>query len=162
MVLKHWEEREEPELRARALVAALAARASRPRSRDALALVFPPPPIQGLGTTGGFEFLIEDREGRGVQALADVADRFMAEARKRPELVRPLHALLGPRAPAPIRARPGQGPEPGRAGLHGLRDASGLPGRLTTSTTSTASARPGESTSSPRATAAGSPTTSWR
>ena len=40
-------------------------RSSRDEITEALALVFPPPPIQGLGTTGGFEFLIEDREGTG-------------------------------------------------------------------------------------------------
>ncbi len=85
VVLKHWKERGAPELRARALVARLQ-QALAAEVQDAIALVFPPPPIQGLGTTGGFEFLIEDREGRGVQALADVADAFMAEARKRPEL----------------------------------------------------------------------------
>ena len=85
VVLKHWKERKAPELRARALVAQLQQSLSA-EITEALALVFPPPPIQGLGSTGGFEFMIEDREGQGVQALADVADRFMAEARKRPEL----------------------------------------------------------------------------
>jgi len=85
VVLKPWEQRKAPQLRARALVARLQ-QALAAEVQDALALVFPPPPIQGLGTTGGFEFLIEDREGRGVQALADVTDRFLAEARQRPEL----------------------------------------------------------------------------
>jgi HAE1 family hydrophobic/amphiphilic exporter-1 len=85
VTLKHWSERETPELRARALVGRLQ-RSLSAEIKDALALVFPPPPIQGLGTTGGFEFLIEDLEGRGVEALADVADRFMAAARERPEL----------------------------------------------------------------------------
>jgi HAE1 family hydrophobic/amphiphilic exporter-1 len=85
VVLKHWEERKSAELRARALVARLQT-VLQAEITDALALVFPPPPIQGLGATGGFEFLIEDREGRGVQGLADVTDRFLAEAARRPEL----------------------------------------------------------------------------
>jgi hydrophobe/amphiphile efflux-1 (HAE1) family protein len=85
VVLKHWKKREEPALRGRALVARLQRELSS-EIKDALALVFPPPPIQGLGTTGGFEFLIEDRAGQGVNRLAEVADRFMAEAQKRPEL----------------------------------------------------------------------------
>src|SRR5262249_1178769 len=76
VVLKHWEERKAPELRARALVAQLQ-QALSAEITEALALVFPPPPIQGLGTTGGFEFMIEDREGQGVQALSDVTDEFM-------------------------------------------------------------------------------------
>ena len=41
-----------------------------------MVLVFQPPPIRGLSQTGGFEFMIEDREGKGVEALAEVADRF--------------------------------------------------------------------------------------
>src|SRR5262249_7242649 len=49
-------------------------------------LVFPPPPIQGLGTTGGLEFMLEDRDGRGVEALAQVVDKFLAAAAQRPEL----------------------------------------------------------------------------
>jgi HAE1 family hydrophobic/amphiphilic exporter-1 len=85
VVLKPWEERKAPGLRARALVAQLQ-RAFSEQVKDALALVFPPPPIQGLGATGGFEFLIEDREGRGVEELAKVTDNFMAAAAKRPEL----------------------------------------------------------------------------
>jgi hydrophobe/amphiphile efflux-1 (HAE1) family protein len=85
VILKPWEERRGPGLRARALVARLQ-QAFRDRVQDALALVFPPPPIQGLGATGGFELMIEDREGRGVTALAEVTDRFMTEARSRPEL----------------------------------------------------------------------------
>ena len=129
VVLKHWEERKSPELRARALVARLQ-KQLRDEVTDALALVFPPPPIQGLGATGGFEFLIEDREGRGVQGLADVADRFMAEAAKAPGAVRTLHPVLGPRPSAPLRPRSRQGPEPRRPGLDGLRDAPGVPRRL--------------------------------
>lgn len=85
VVLKPWAERKTSELRARALVPRLQ-RALSELVRDAQVLVFPPPPIQGLGATGGFEFLIEDREGRGVAALADVTDRFLAMARRRVEL----------------------------------------------------------------------------
>jgi hydrophobe/amphiphile efflux-1 (HAE1) family protein len=85
IILKHWSERTESSLRANALVARLQAELNE-KVHDAVALAFPPPPIQGLGTTGGFEFLIEDRDGRGVEALASVTDRFLAAARKRPEL----------------------------------------------------------------------------
>ena len=48
--------------------------------------VLQPPPIQGLSATGGFDFMIEDREGKGVEATAAVVDRFLEAARKRPEL----------------------------------------------------------------------------
>ncbi len=51
-----------------------------------MALVIQPPPIRGLSQTGGFEFMIEDRDGKGVDALALVTDRFLEAARKRAEL----------------------------------------------------------------------------
>jgi len=85
VVLKPWEERKTSELRARALVPRLR-QAVAEQVKEAQVLVFPPPPIQGLGATGGFEFLIEDREGRGVAALAKVADDFLERARGRVEL----------------------------------------------------------------------------
>ena len=47
--------------------------------RGAIALVLQPPPIRGLSQTGGFEFMIEDRDGRGVEALAQVTDRFLED-----------------------------------------------------------------------------------
>jgi hydrophobe/amphiphile efflux-1 (HAE1) family protein len=85
VALRPWEERKSPTQRARALVVQLQQRLAA-EIRDAVALVFPPPPIQGLGATGGFEFYIEDLEGRGVEALADATDRFLEEASRRPEL----------------------------------------------------------------------------
>ena len=47
---------------------------------------FSPPAIPGVGTSGGFQFVLEDRAGRDVQFLADNLDKFMAAARKRPEI----------------------------------------------------------------------------
>jgi HAE1 family hydrophobic/amphiphilic exporter-1 len=47
---------------------------------------FPPPAIPGVGTSGGFQFVLEDRAGRDVQFLAGNLDKFMAAARKRPEI----------------------------------------------------------------------------
>jgi HAE1 family hydrophobic/amphiphilic exporter-1 len=85
VILEPWHHRKAPELRARAIVPELQ-RQLIAEVRDALALVFPPPPIQGLGTTGGFEFVLEDRAGAGVEALADATDSFLAAASKRPEL----------------------------------------------------------------------------
>src|SRR6185312_7183613 len=54
--------------------------------RGAVVLVLQPPPIRGLSQTGGFELMIEDRDGKGVEALARVVDQFQNEARKRSEL----------------------------------------------------------------------------
>ncbi len=85
LTLKEWSERSRSELRATALAKKIQAAISE-EVRGAVALVLQPPPIRGLSQTGGFEFMIEDREGKGVNALALITDRFLAEARKRPEL----------------------------------------------------------------------------
>jgi HAE1 family hydrophobic/amphiphilic exporter-1 len=47
---------------------------------------FSPPAIPGIGTSGGFQFILEDRAGRDVQFLAANLDKFLAAARKRPEI----------------------------------------------------------------------------
>ncbi len=59
---------------------------------------FSPPAIPGVGTSGGFQFVLEDRAGRDVQFLADNLDKFMAAARKRPE-IGPLSTTFIPSAP---------------------------------------------------------------
>ena len=47
---------------------------------------FSPPAIPGVGTSGGFQFVLEDRAGRDVQFLSSNLDKFLAAARKRPEI----------------------------------------------------------------------------
>jgi hydrophobic/amphiphilic exporter-1 (mainly G- bacteria), HAE1 family len=47
---------------------------------------FSPPAIPGVGTSGGFQFVLEDRAGRDVQFLATNLAKFLAAARKRPEV----------------------------------------------------------------------------
>jgi multidrug efflux pump len=54
--------------------------------QGAFIAVFPPPPVQGLGTIGGFKLQIEDRAALGNQALNDGLQAFMAKAQKAPEL----------------------------------------------------------------------------
>jgi HAE1 family hydrophobic/amphiphilic exporter-1 len=51
-----------------------------------VAFSFSPPAIPGVGTAGGFTFVLEDRSGKDVQFLADNLNKFLAAARKRPEL----------------------------------------------------------------------------
>jgi HAE1 family hydrophobic/amphiphilic exporter-1 len=50
------------------------------------AFSFSPPAIPGVGTSGGFQFVLEDRAGRNVQFLSDNLAKFLAAARKRPEI----------------------------------------------------------------------------
>jgi hydrophobe/amphiphile efflux-1 (HAE1) family protein len=54
---------------------------------DALILVVPPPPVQGLGATGGFKLYVQDRAARGYDDLAAVVNEVLNEARQQPELV---------------------------------------------------------------------------
>ena len=51
-----------------------------------VAFSFSPPAIPGVGTSGGFTFILEDRSGGDVQFLARNLNIFLAAARKRPEI----------------------------------------------------------------------------
>jgi len=53
---------------------------------DAMIAMFPPPPVQGIGTIGGFKLQIEDRAGLGYEALADATKAFMAKAAQAKEV----------------------------------------------------------------------------
>ena len=53
---------------------------------EAFVAVFPPPPIQGLGTTGGFKVQIEDRANLGFEALFNNLQAVIGNAYKEPEL----------------------------------------------------------------------------
>jgi multidrug efflux pump len=53
---------------------------------DATVLVVPPPPVQGLGTTGGFKLYLQDRGGRGYDELAKVTADVLNAARQQEEL----------------------------------------------------------------------------
>lgn len=49
---------------------------------EGFAAVFPPPPVAGLGNTGGFKLQVQDREGQGYVALNQALQALMAEAAK--------------------------------------------------------------------------------
>ena len=54
--------------------------------KDSYIGVFPPPPIMGLGTLGGFKLQLEDRAALGYEELDAVTKQFMAKAAETPEL----------------------------------------------------------------------------
>jgi multidrug efflux pump len=54
--------------------------------QEAFIAMFPPPPVQGLGTTGGFKLQLEDRASLGYAALDKATKDFMAKAYQTPEL----------------------------------------------------------------------------
>jgi multidrug efflux pump len=53
---------------------------------DAFVVIFPPPPVQGLGTTGGFKLQLQDRASLGYEAMDGAVKAFMAKAYATPEL----------------------------------------------------------------------------
>jgi multidrug efflux pump len=61
---------------------------------DARAFAFPPPAISGVGTSGGFSLMLQDRAGRSVDFLARNVNRFLEAARQRPELTRLNSSLI--------------------------------------------------------------------
>ncbi|MEP7454095.1 multidrug efflux RND transporter permease subunit [Phyllobacterium sp. SB3] len=54
--------------------------------QDAFMAILPPPPVNGLGTTGGFKLQLEDQAGLGYQALDEANKAFLANATRAPEL----------------------------------------------------------------------------
>jgi multidrug efflux pump len=54
--------------------------------QDAFIMVFPPPPVSGLGTIGGFKMMIEDRSNLGYDELYKAVQALQDKARRTPEL----------------------------------------------------------------------------
>src|SRR5205085_4772571 len=50
--------------------------------QEALIFVVTPPPVQGIGNAGGFRMMVEDRAGRGSQALQEAVNAMMARGRE--------------------------------------------------------------------------------
>lgn len=82
--LKPFEERTTPELSGGAIAMQLNQEFG--AIQDAFIAMFPPPPVQGLGTTGGFKLQIEDRNGLGYRTLDDATKAVLAKAMAAPEL----------------------------------------------------------------------------
>ena len=83
--LKPWRERERPELEARALVNQVNGRLFS-EVTEAVAFAFMPPAVPGLGNAGGFSLWLQDRSGGDITLLDQNVQKFLTEARKRPEL----------------------------------------------------------------------------
>ena len=77
-MLDPFKDRTTPDLNAMAIAGRLQAKfASIP---DGFLGVFPPPPVPGLGATGGFKMLVEDRSGAGLDALVQQTQILMTKA----------------------------------------------------------------------------------
>jgi len=84
VTLKPFEERRDPSLSAGAIAAALNQKYA--AIQDAYIAVFPPPPVMGLGTIGGFRVQIEDRGDRGFDELYKQSQGLIAASQKVPAL----------------------------------------------------------------------------
>jgi HAE1 family hydrophobic/amphiphilic exporter-1 len=81
---KDWDERKSPDESYDAIKRHMAVALSKVTS--GIAYSFPPPAIPGVGTSGGFSFVLEDRSGGTTEFLAQNEQAFIAAANKRPEL----------------------------------------------------------------------------
>jgi len=82
--LTPFEERQTKELYGPAIAGALNRKFA--SIQDAFVAVFPPPPVMGLGTVGGFKMEIEDRAGLGEQELAKATQALIGRAYQTPQL----------------------------------------------------------------------------
>jgi multidrug efflux pump len=82
--LKPFDERTDPSLSAGAIAGQLNQKFG--EIQDAFIVMFPPPPVQGLGTTGGFKLMLEDKASVGIKGLDEALKAFMAKAYQAPEL----------------------------------------------------------------------------
>jgi len=82
--LTPWDKRKETRLQAPAILGRLRARLG--SIQEALVIVFPPPPIRGISSGGGFQFELQSVGGRSLDELDTVARRLIDGASKRPEL----------------------------------------------------------------------------
>ena len=84
VTFKPWSERTKPEEQYAAIKANINKQLA--GLTEGIAFAFPPPAIPGVGTSGGFQFILEDRAGKDVAFLAQNLKTFLDAARKRPEL----------------------------------------------------------------------------
>jgi HAE1 family hydrophobic/amphiphilic exporter-1 len=84
VTLKPWDERGSRSEQYQAIKARLNQELK--KLPDGTVFSFSPPAIPGVGTAGGVTFVLEDRAGKDVKFLGDNLTKFLAAARKRPEL----------------------------------------------------------------------------
>lgn len=82
--LKHWDERPGKENSVDAVREEIYRRTV--HIKNATLFVFAPPMIMGYGSGNNFEMYMQDRAGKGMEALSEVTNNFLAELNKRPEI----------------------------------------------------------------------------
>jgi len=82
--LKDFDQRKDPSLSAASIVADMNAQYA--GIQDAYIAIFPPPPVMGLGTIGGFRLQVQDRGNLGYDELYKQTQNVINKARQLPEL----------------------------------------------------------------------------
>ena len=85
-VLDDWSDRSSPELHATAIANAVTRKLL--QIQEGTSFAFIPPPIQGLGSAGGFEYMLQDRGAAGVQQLQTIAEDLAYEGNRQANLAR--------------------------------------------------------------------------
>ncbi|WP_115718361.1 efflux RND transporter permease subunit [Gallaecimonas mangrovi] len=84
VTLKPFDERKSPALSANAIAADLNREFS--KIQEAYTAIFPPPPVMGLGTIGGFRLQVEDKNSLGYEALYQQTQKVIQKAWQNPAL----------------------------------------------------------------------------
>jgi len=84
VTLDDFEERKDPSLSGFAIAQRLQRKFF--ALNEAFIAIFPPPPVRGLGTVGGFKLQVEDRVDQGYQALNAAMGQVLKKARAAPEI----------------------------------------------------------------------------
>lgn len=85
VTLEPWDERKSKEKSIKTIM--MASKKELDSYPEATAMVVLPPPIPGLGSAGGVQFELQDRSSHTPEELDKVTQDFMAQLRKRPELM---------------------------------------------------------------------------
>src|SRR5947207_382695 len=93
VALKPWDDRTTREQQFQVIKARLNRELS--QLPEGIAFDFSPPAIPGVGTSGGFTFVLEDRAGKDVEFLTSNLNAFLVAARKRPEIASLNTTFLG-------------------------------------------------------------------
>ncbi|MGB5919299.1 efflux RND transporter permease subunit [Arcobacter sp.] len=83
--LKDWEERKQPEQQADAIAGKFTGQLMG-RTTDGFSFAVLPPPIMGMGVSGGFEMYVQNKSGSGVKDLNKYVQEIIQKANARPEL----------------------------------------------------------------------------
>ncbi|ADG94673.1 transporter, hydrophobe/amphiphile efflux-1 (HAE1) family [Arcobacter nitrofigilis DSM 7299] len=83
--LKDWDERKKPEEQASAIANRFTGQLMG-RTTDGFSFAVLPPPIMGMGVSGGFEMYVQNKSGSGVEDLNKYVQEIIQKANARPEL----------------------------------------------------------------------------